>query len=67
VARSVARRGEPYRTGFDPEEVQTLLAERGFACREHLRTLTLAQRYAPTRTSRQASDGPLAITTAHKA
>jgi methyltransferase (TIGR00027 family) len=45
LRRSVARRGEPYRLGFAPEELSAALHERGFEVTEHLRTPELAERY----------------------
>lgn len=47
AARGVARRGEPFRSGFTSSEMDTLCADYGFRCREHLRTQALLQRYAP--------------------
>lgn len=45
--RLVARFGEPYRSGFTPDQIETLLRTNGFAAHEHLRLSDLAARYAP--------------------
>lgn len=46
VARNVARRGEPYRTGFTESGIEFLLSQNGFSCTNHARTPALTQRYA---------------------
>ena len=45
LARSVARRGEPYTMGLDPNGIEAKLEEHGFTLRDHARTRELAQRY----------------------
>lgn len=47
VGRAVARRGEPYRTGFTSDDAEQLIAGVGFTADEHLRTPALELRYAP--------------------
>jgi methyltransferase (TIGR00027 family) len=66
VARSVARSGEPYRTGFTPAEVDSLVAEHGFTCGGHARTPALQQRYAPPRANKAVGDDWLTITAAQR-
>lgn len=66
VARTVARRGEPYRSGFVPADIETLLADYGFTGCEHARTPALTRRYAPSRSSTASSDDWLAITSAFR-
>lgn len=43
--RSVERRGEPYRSGFDEQSYARLLGEVGFEVVEHMRLQDLADRY----------------------
>lgn len=64
VARSVKRRGEPYRTGFTPTTIESFAARYGFACAEHLGTATLFDRYAMGHSSRPTDQGWLTVTTA---
>jgi methyltransferase (TIGR00027 family) len=45
LARSVARRGEPYTMGLDPTSIEAMLQEHGFTLRDHARTRSLAERY----------------------
>jgi methyltransferase (TIGR00027 family) len=45
--RGVAKRGEPYRFGLNPESARTMLEQAGFSLCEHHRTVELARRYAP--------------------
>jgi methyltransferase (TIGR00027 family) len=45
LARSVARRGEPYTLGLEPNRIEPMLEEHGFTLRDHARTRELAQRY----------------------
>lgn len=66
AARTVALRGEPYRSGFASTDVDALLAAHGFNCREHARTPELLQRYTPAHVSRPASNNWQAITTAQR-
>lgn len=46
-ARWVRRRGEPYRTGFTPEELTNALSPNGFIVGDHARVPEMARRYAP--------------------
>lgn len=56
-ARGVARRGEPFRSGFTTSsEVDALCADYGFQCREHLRVQALLSRYAPDNKKVLAND-----------
>jgi hypothetical protein len=66
VARTTALRGEPYRTGVTSTEVDTLLANYGFECHEHMRTPALLRRYAPGHVSRLVGNDWQAITTAQR-
>lgn len=66
VARNVARRGEPYRTGFTQTAVDVLLSEYGFSCMDHARTPALAQRYAPTSADSSTVNDWLAVCRARK-
>lgn len=66
VARAVARRGEPYRSGFTEAGLEALLASHGFSRRGHETVSSLLQRYDPAHLSRLAGDDWLAITTAEK-
>jgi len=45
LARTVARRGEPYLLGFTPAELATAVHDCGFEVTEHLRARDLAERY----------------------
>jgi O-methyltransferase involved in polyketide biosynthesis len=66
VARSVAARGEPYRTGFAASDVEALFGEFGFECCDHASTPILLQRYAPEQMSHTVDSDWLAITTARR-
>lgn len=66
AARGVALRGEPYRTGFTPTDVDALFATYGFQCREHVRTPALLHRYAPAQVSSQVGNDWQVITTAQR-
>jgi methyltransferase (TIGR00027 family) len=66
VAHTVARKGEPYRSGFATAEVESLVAGHGFTCGEHLRAPDLTRRYAPGRADETSSDNWLAITAAQR-
>jgi hypothetical protein len=66
AARSVALRGEPYRSGFTSTDIDALLAAQGFNCHEHARTPKLLQRYAPVHVSRPAGNDWQAITIAQR-
>ncbi|HEX5143912.1 MAG TPA: SAM-dependent methyltransferase [Mycobacterium sp.] len=66
VARTVARRGEPYRTGFAAPEVEALVADYGFTCREHARTSALLRRYAPEQAHTATDNDWLAVATAQR-
>jgi methyltransferase (TIGR00027 family) len=67
VARVVARRGEPYRSGFTAADLDTLLAAHGFTSREHASVSALLRRYDPARVRRLADDDWLAIVSAQRA
>jgi hypothetical protein len=45
LARSVARRGEPYTMGIDACRIEAGLSDHGYALRDHARTRELAERY----------------------
>ncbi|KAA1251798.1 SAM-dependent methyltransferase [Mycobacterium simiae] len=66
VTRVVARRGEPYRSGFTATELSELLGTHGFECGEHLTVPTLLRRYDPAHASRLADDDWLAIAAAQR-
>jgi methyltransferase (TIGR00027 family) len=66
VARTVARRGEPYRTGFESANIEAFMAKYGFTCEDHARTPALLQRYAPTVGNSSAVNDWLAICTARR-
>ncbi|MCZ0730726.1 class I SAM-dependent methyltransferase [Mycolicibacterium iranicum] len=66
VARSVARRGEPYRTGFTQEGIVFLLAQHGFACTDHARAPSLAQRYTSTSDNPAKGDDWLTVCAARR-
>ncbi len=66
VARAVARRGEPCRTGLSASDLDASLAAHGFECREHARVPALLQRYDPTHARRLAHDDWLAIALARR-
>ena len=61
VTRLVARRGEPYRSGFTEADLDALLTANGFRPCEHLGVRALLHRYDPTHTSRLAADDWLAV------
>lgn len=66
VAQVVARRGEPYRSGFTASEVATLLADHGFTRRDHAGVTELLDRYDPTHASGLAGDDWLGIVCAER-
>ncbi|MGB6208432.1 class I SAM-dependent methyltransferase [Mycobacterium sp.] len=66
VARLVARRGEPYRSGFTAAGLDTLLAAHGFTSREHASVSTLLRRYDPAGERGLADDDWLAIACAQR-
>jgi methyltransferase (TIGR00027 family) len=66
VARVVARRGEPYRSGFTATGLDALLAAHGFRSREHVSVSALLRRYDPARMRRLADDDWLAIASAQR-
>lgn len=61
VNRFVARRGEPYRSGFTATGLDGLLAAHGFAPHEHAAVPALLARYDPDDARRLADDDWLAI------
>lgn len=67
VARLVARRGEPYRSGFTAQRLDALLAGHGFTSCEHVSVSALLRRYDPTRVRGLADDDWLAIVSARRA
>lgn len=66
VARVVARRGEPYRSGFTAADLDALLAAHDFKTREHVTVPTLLQRYDPNGARRLADDDWLGIASAER-
>lgn len=66
VARVVARRGEPYRSGFTAPEMAALLAEYGFRRRDQAGVAELLDRYDPTHVSGLAGDDWLGIVCAER-
>lgn len=66
VARMVARRGEPYRSDFTAEALDTLLVAHGFEPREHLAVSALLRRYDPAKESHLAADDWLAVASAQR-
>ncbi|HUH68857.1 MAG TPA: hypothetical protein VLZ05_08190 [Mycobacterium sp.] len=66
VARFVARRGEPYRSGFTATDLDALLGAHGFKPRQHAGVSALLQRYDPAHVSRLAGDDWLAIVFAQR-
>jgi methyltransferase (TIGR00027 family) len=66
VARLVARRGEPYRSGFTAAGLDTLLAAHGFSSREHASVAAMLHRYDPARARGLADDDWLAIVSAQR-
>lgn len=67
VTRVVARRGEPYRSGFTANEIHDLLAAHGFESQDHATVPTLLQRYDPTQARGLADDDWLAVVSARRA
>lgn len=59
--RFVARRGEPYRSGFTTTGLDALLATHGFTPHEHAAVPALLQRYDPNGVRRLADDDWLGI------
>lgn len=45
LSKSVARRGEPYRCGFEPADLEAVLHRAGFEVRDHPRLPELGRRY----------------------
>jgi methyltransferase (TIGR00027 family) len=66
VTRTVARRGERYRSDFTPAQFDAVLSAYGFASKEHLTVSALLQRYDPHNTSRLRGDDWLAVATAER-
>ncbi|ORV18501.1 class I SAM-dependent methyltransferase [Mycobacterium celatum] len=66
VARLVARRGEPYRSGFTPTELDALLAAHGFKGADHATVSSLLRRYDPARIRGLSADDWLGIATGHR-
>lgn len=66
VARVVARRGEPYRSGFTAPEFEALLGRHGFTSRDHAGVADLLQRYDPSHASGLAGDDWLGIVCAER-
>lgn len=61
VNRFVARRGEPYRSGFTATGLDDLLVAHGFTPHEHVAVPALLQRYDPAGVRRLANDDWLRI------
>jgi len=66
MARTVARRGEPYRLGFTPDGVGAVLARHGFSVIEALRVPELITRFADPNTAWCSADDWLGIVTAER-
>lgn len=66
VARMVARRGEPYRSGFTATELDALFAAHGFQGADHATVSALLQRYDPAGTRGLCDDDWLGIATAQR-
>lgn len=66
VARLVARRGEPYRSGFTAAELDALFAAHGFKGADHATVSSLLQRYDPADMRKLADDDWLGIATAQR-
>ncbi|ORA80757.1 SAM-dependent methyltransferase [Mycolicibacter kumamotonensis] len=66
IARVVARRGEPYRSGFTLPGLDALLAAHGFGVRDHAGVAELLDRYDPTHTSGLAADDWLGVVCAER-
>lgn len=66
VARTVARRGEPYRSDFTEAALNDLLTAHGFQPHEHLTVSALLRRYDPANRSGLAADDWLAVATAQR-
>lgn len=66
VARTVERRGEPYRSDFTAADIGALLMRHGFELEEHLGVSGLLGRYDPTGSSGLAGDDWLAVVHAQR-
>ncbi|GBE68092.1 S-adenosyl-L-methionine-dependent methyltransferase [Mycobacterium sp. MFM001] len=66
VARMVARRGEPYRSGFTAIELDELFATHGFKGADHATVSALLRRYDPAGTRGLSDDDWLGIATAQR-
>ncbi|OHU99138.1 methyltransferase [Mycobacterium talmoniae] len=66
VTRMVARRGEPYRSGFTATGVAELLGAHGFVCRDQVGVADLLRRYDPAGARGLASDDWLGIVCAER-
>lgn len=66
IARVVARRGEPYRSGFTAPDFEALLARHGFIGRDHASVPDLLGRYDPTQASGLAGDDWLGVVCAER-
>lgn len=67
IARVVARRGEPYCSGFSAPALSALLAEYGFRTRDQAGVAELLDRYDPAHASGLAGDDWLGIVCAERA
>ncbi len=59
------RSGEPYRSGFTPQDLSTTLTKHGYATRDHARVPNLMKTYSP-QGNRYAVDDWLGIFTAKR-
>lgn len=66
VTRFVARRGEPYRSGFTTASLDALFAVHGFKVREHVSVPALLERYDSEGVRRLAGDDWLGIAAAER-
>ncbi|BBZ13629.1 class I SAM-dependent methyltransferase [Mycobacterium branderi] len=66
VAHLVARRGEPYRSGFTAAELDALLAAHGFKGADHATVSLLLRRYDPAHARGLSGDDWLGIATGHR-
>ncbi|WP_372508937.1 class I SAM-dependent methyltransferase [Mycolicibacter terrae] len=66
IARVVAARGEPYRSGFTASGLDALLAAHGFTVRDHAGVTELLHRYDPTRAGGLAADDWLGVVCAER-